>query len=205
MLINITLKWMDNLQQIEDHQRTCHLFFILLRKKILSLTLFKIITLSRPRILLSTHPPYGEGGETLLQAKNVEFPASAGYILHQKNELPYPSPDHSHIQEKRCFHNLFEELRGKIVSSRIISQNKLGIPLLTKNVPSFDVALFPPPGVDCAPYSPTFERNPEDGVRIPLNKAKQYLFPRPEKLSIINLHPPLSKVSLLPHQITIFM
>ena len=51
---------MDNLQQIECHQRICHLFSSLnlhaenlfLRKKILSLSLFKITTLSRPSSLL---------------------------------------------------------------------------------------------------------------------------------------------------------
>ena len=43
------------------------------------------------------------------------------------------------------------------------------IPFLTKNTPSFDIALLPAPGVDCSFFPWIFLGNPKDGVRIPPN------------------------------------
>ena len=56
----LTLKWMDNLQQIKHEQNICHLFLIfnltcckfVALKEIISITLFKIITVSKPSTLL---------------------------------------------------------------------------------------------------------------------------------------------------------
>ena len=71
------------------------------------------------------------------------------------------------------------------MSSRIISQNYiLAIFFLTKNVPSFDVALLHPPGVDCPPYPWTFMRNPWDGGES-YPTANNLLISPTKKISLI--------------------
>ena len=82
----------------------------MLRKKIVSLTLFKNITVSRPSTLFrsflmgrsgfTTIGTRGGGGLPLL-AQKFELPSSAGYHPTQKIESLSPSPHHrSHIGEK---------------------------------------------------------------------------------------------------------
>ena len=110
------LKWMNNLQQIEHHQNIFYLFFIfnltcckfVSMKKIHSLTLFKIITISRRSILIRV-PIWGDqdvplrmeiGQEISLQAPKCELSPSFGYPSYSI-ESPRRSPDHRpHIKKK---------------------------------------------------------------------------------------------------------
>ena len=114
----LTLKGMDNLQEIECHQRICHLFlifkltcykFVALKEN--TLTLFKISTVSRPSTLLRVFdmgrlvcPAKGECGSHCggLPANPKVSTFSFSWISRwPKIKSPCPSLDHRpHIGKK---------------------------------------------------------------------------------------------------------
>ena len=94
---------------------------MVLRKKILSLTFSKIITVSRPSTLQERKMGVERGGGGHMQAKKFELPPCVGYTNHQKLESSRPSLDHrSHIENifagdvhfQLHNHNLFEKVLG---------------------------------------------------------------------------------------------
>ena len=109
---------------------TSHAINLLLRKKILSLILYKIITVSRPNTLLmiflmerSWCPTKGgnfwEGSPS--KSKSLNFPLLLDITLHQKIESPCPSLDHSsHIGKKNISLIAFRPILPKILPAACI-------------------------------------------------------------------------------------
>ena len=90
---------------------TLHAINLLLWKKILSHTLFKIITVSRPSTLLRvflmrksgchTNGGNWRGAGSFCKPKSLKFPSSVGYHPHEKIESLCLSSDHRlHIAKK---------------------------------------------------------------------------------------------------------
>ena len=74
--------------------------------------------------------------------------------------------------------------------------------LFYKNVPSFDVALLNPTGVDCPSFFWNYMRNPGNG-RKSYPTAKNLIISPTRKSLLLHSYFLLSKVSLLPHEIAI--
>ena len=91
--------------------------------KILSLTLFKIITVSRPTTLIriflmkrSRCLSKGRIGRVSLQDQNLEFSPSVGYQPHSKIESPIPLLTTDHILSRKVSLITFRKIFPKILS-----------------------------------------------------------------------------------------
>ena len=107
-----------------------------------------------------------------LQAQNYELSLSVGYRPYQKSGPVCLSPDsRPHIGKKVisnckfCQEHAFPVTQSWLIMSNMILSHYCNpvISLLTKNAPSFDVALLHPPGVDCPPFPWTLMGSPGDG------------------------------------------
>ena len=71
---------------------------------------------------------------------------------------------------------------------------------------TYSKSLYPPSDQKCPLPSPELLWETLGmGVGVMEEQRNIYSFLPPEKSLLINLHPPLSKVSFLPHQIAMFM
>ena len=133
----LSLKWIDNLQYIERHQRICHLFFIF------KLTCCKFIDLKENTLNHSfqnhyskkiKHPHQGfsyekirmsnqwrEFGGSPCKPKNLIF---AVYHPHQKIESPCPLIT-DHILEKKVTLIAFRQILSKLLPEACILSNTM--------------------------------------------------------------------------------
>ena len=90
------------------------------------------------------------GGGSSCNPKSLNFPLLLDITFHQKVSPFFPPLITDHILEKKVFLKAFRQILPNILPGmRIFCYT---ISLLTKNIPSFDVALLPPPGLDCPPF-----------------------------------------------------
>ena len=125
----LTLKWMDNLQQIECHQRICHPLLVF------KLTCSKYIDLKESTLTHSfqnhhskqiKHPPQGflmgvsgcptKGGNlgVFQQARKFELSNSVGYYPHQKTKFSCPLII-LHILKKRYLLQILDKFYQKFL------------------------------------------------------------------------------------------
>ena len=161
----LTLKWMDNLQQIEHHQKICHLFFVF------NLTCCKFVALKEKSLSL-----------TLVQNHYNK------QTKHSLQSFPCTSPEHRpHLGKTKIFLIIFRQILPKILLAAHIFGNKImnnlkkliGNKSLNTKVPSRTISQNYPPTASW------------ETLGMGQNASQQpniYLFLPLEKSSLINLH-----------------
>ena len=113
------------------------------------------------------------GGSSPCNPKSLNFPLLLDITFHQKVSPFFPPLITDHILGKKVFLKAFRQILPNILPGmRIFSYT---ISLLTKNIPSFDVALLPRPGLDCPPFpEPMWETLMHSICILPYQKCNSF-------------------------------